>query len=67
MILAHGNGITTLYGHNSKLDVKAGKAIKQGDTISRAGSTGFSTGPHVHFEVREDGVAKEPRDYLVRK
>jgi len=67
VILDHGNGITTLYGHNSKLDVKAGKAIKQGDTISRAGSTGFSTGPHVHFEVREDGVAKEPRDYLVRK
>ena len=67
VILDHGDGITTLYGHNSKLDVRAGRAVKQGDTISRAGSTGFSTGPHVHFEVREDGVAKEPRDYLVRK
>lgn len=67
VILDHGDGITTLYGHNSKLLVKPGNTVKQGAIIAKAGSTGFSTGPHVHFEVREDGVAKEPRNYLVRK
>ena len=67
VILDHSGGITSLYAHNSKLSVKSGNSVKQGDTIAKAGSTGWSTGPHVHFEVREDGVAKEPRNYLVRK
>lgn len=67
IILDHSGGITSLYGHNSKLSVKAGNSVKQGDIIAKAGSTGWSTGPHVHFEVRENGVAKEPRNYLVRK
>lgn len=67
VILDHGAGISTLYGHNSRLLVKPGNAVKQGATIAKAGSTGWSTGPHVHFEVRENGVAKEPRNYLIRK
>jgi murein DD-endopeptidase MepM/ murein hydrolase activator NlpD len=64
VILDHGGGITTLYGHNSRLAVKAGDSVKRGDTIAYAGSTGNSTGPHCHFEVRINGVAKNPRSYL---
>jgi murein DD-endopeptidase MepM/ murein hydrolase activator NlpD len=67
VIIDNGGGISTLYGHNSKLLVKSGNTVKVGSSIAKAGSTGFSTGPHVHFEVRENGVAKEPRNYLVRK
>jgi murein DD-endopeptidase MepM/ murein hydrolase activator NlpD len=64
VILDHGGGITTLYAHNSRLAVKAGDTVKRGDTIAYAGSTGNSTGPHCHFEVRINGVAKNPRSYL---
>ena len=67
VILDHGSGISTLYAHNSRLLVKPGQSVKLGFVVSKAGSTGWSTGPHVHFEVRENGVAKEPRNYLIRK
>jgi murein DD-endopeptidase MepM/ murein hydrolase activator NlpD len=59
-----GSSVSTLYGHNSSLAVKAGAKVKRGDTIAYAGSTGNSTGPHCHFEVRINGVAKNPRSYL---
>lgn len=60
----HADGIQTLYGHSSKLEVKEGQSVKTGDEIAKVGSTGDSTGPHVHFEVRLNGKAVNPLDYL---
>lgn len=62
----HGNQIQTCYGHCSKILVKQGQHVNKGDIIARVGSTGHSTGPHVHFEIRLNGVAKNPLDYLKR-
>lgn len=61
----HGNGIVTLYGHNSQLAVKVGQTVKKGQVIAYAGSTGLSTGPHVHYEVRENDDAVDPWKYLI--
>jgi murein DD-endopeptidase MepM/ murein hydrolase activator NlpD len=60
----HGNGISTAYAHNSRLLVKEGDLVAQGQAIAKSGSTGLSTGPHLHFEVRKDGVPVDPADYL---
>jgi murein DD-endopeptidase MepM/ murein hydrolase activator NlpD len=60
----HGNGLATAYAHNSSLLVAVGQHVAQGDTISLSGSTGHSTGPHVHFEVRVNGVPVDPLLYL---
>ena len=64
IIIDHGNGITTLYGHATSLNVKVGDTVKQGDIIMKAGSTGYSTGPHLHFEVRKNGTPQNPKNYL---
>lgn len=64
VILNHGGGITTLYAHNSYLAVGVGQVVQRGQTIAAAGSTGLSTGPHVHFEVRVNGQPVDPRRYL---
>lgn len=64
IIIDHGNGLSTLYGHASKLLVKVGDTVNQGDTIMKAGSTGYSTGPHLHFEVRKNGTPQDPKNYL---
>lgn len=60
----HGNGYSTLYGHNSKLIVRAGDIVRAGQQLSKAGSTGRSTGPHVHFEVHVNGRPVNPRQFL---
>jgi len=61
----HGYGITTRYGHNSKNLVKVGDRVKRGDKIALVGSTGRSTGPHLHYEVRLSGVSVNPRNYIL--
>ena len=60
----HGNDFTTRYAHNSKLLVKAGDLVQRGAIVAESGSTGRSTGPHVHFEVRYKGVAQNPNRFL---
>lgn len=64
VIVDHGNGVQTLYGHNSKLTVKPGDTIKAGQKIAEIGSTGDSTGPHLHFEVQVNGKKVDPRPWL---
>lgn len=64
VIIDHGNGITTLYGHASEFYVAEGDSIQRGHLIAAVGSTGLSTGPHLHFEVRRDGEPIDPADFL---
>lgn len=64
VMIDHGYGYRTIYGHNSKLVVKAGTRVKRGDKISEVGNTGRSTGSHVHYEVRLNGVPIDPRKLL---
>ncbi len=60
----HGYGYRTVYGHNSRYHVKVGQRVRRGDLIAAVGNTGRSTGPHVHYEVRLNGVPVNPRKYL---
>ena len=64
VIISHGNGVQTYYAHCSKIYVTAGQSVSQGETISAVGNTGNSTGPHLHLEVRVNGVAQNPQNYL---
>lgn len=64
VIINHGNGIQTLYGHASKVLVSAGDSVSRGQMIALVGSTGRSTGPHLHLEVRVGGVRKNPINYI---
>ena len=64
IMIDHGGGIVTLYAHCSSLHVSKGQAVSRGQTIANVGSTGNSTGPHLHFEVRLDGSYKNPLSYL---
>lgn len=64
VIIDHGGGVQTLYGHNQSLNVSEGESVSKGSVIAYAGSTGNSTGPHCHFEVRVNGEPADPMAYL---
>lgn len=63
--ISHGNGLVTLYGHNSKLLVKSGQIVERGQNISLSGNTGSSTGPHLHYEVQKKGYFENPINYVL--
>ena len=64
LVISHANGVQTYYGHCSALYVSAGTSVSQGQTVAAVGSTGNSTGPHLHLEIRVNGVAYNPQNYL---
>lgn len=64
VIVDHGGGVSTLYAHGSEILVEVGQTIKRGDAILKVGSTGYSTGPHAHFEVRINGTTVNPLPYI---
>nr|MBA3242642.1 M23 family metallopeptidase [Acidobacteriota bacterium] len=64
VIIDHGNGLTTRYGHLSKIEATLGQELKRGELLGQVGSTGRSTGPHLHYEVRFRDVPVSPSRYL---
>lgn len=67
VVIDHGNGLQTLYAHASHIDVRAGEIVRKGQSIARVGTTGRSTGPHLHFEVHVNGVPQNPARFLSRQ
>ncbi len=66
IVISHENGVQTYYAHCSSINVSVGQKVNQGDMIGRVGSTGNSTGPHLHLEVRVNGVAQNPQNYVYK-
>jgi murein DD-endopeptidase MepM/ murein hydrolase activator NlpD len=64
IVIDHGNGFSTYYAHLSNFYVAPGQAVERGQVIAAVGNTGWSTGPHTHFEIRYGGVPQNPRAYL---
>jgi murein DD-endopeptidase MepM/ murein hydrolase activator NlpD len=64
VVIEHGHGLTTVYAHASKIKAKPGQAVKRGDVIAYSGSTGISTGPHLHYEVWRNGQSVNPAPFL---
>jgi len=64
VMIDHGNGYVTLYGHNSRIDVVIGQTVRRGDQVALMGSTGRSTGSHLHFEIRAAGALQSPLNFL---
>lgn len=67
VVIAHANSVQTYYAHCSRLYVSAGDEVNKGDVIAAVGNTGNSTGPHLHLEVRVNGVAKNPQNYVYKR
>lgn len=66
IIIQHGYGISTVFAHLSSISVKSGETVKRGDVIAEVGSTGYSTGPHLHYEVQVDGIPADPLAFVVQ-
>ncbi|MCL2341771.1 MAG: peptidoglycan DD-metalloendopeptidase family protein [Firmicutes bacterium] len=67
IMIDHGGGISTVYAHGSELIAKVGDTVKRGDVIMKSGSTGWSTGPHLHFEIRINGIVTDPLPYITNQ
>jgi len=67
LVIDHGYGIKTRYGHLQKINVKAGDRVKRGAIVAHVGNTGRSTGPHLHYEVRVNGIPQNPRKFILEE
>lgn len=65
IVVSHGYGYKTTYGHLSKIKVRAGQTVKRGDLLGLVGTTGLSTGPHLHYEIEAHGTALDPLKYII--
>ena len=66
VIIDHGGGVQTLYAHGSEIIAQVGQTVVAGDEVLKVGSTGYSTGPHAHFEIRINGQTVNPLEFLVK-
>ena len=67
LVIDHGYGVKTRFGHLSKLEVKTGDRVKRGQLVGAVGNTGRSTGPHLHYEVRVNGIPENPRKFILEE
>ena len=67
VMISHGGGVSTVYAHGSEIIAKTGQLVERGEVIMKAGSTGWSTGPHLHFEIRINGQYVDPLPYITRQ